>query len=88
MRALLVNVSSEEGMYLDSKNTGFSASWQLVTLFDVILSASGMWRKVPERDAQGNNLWATSIQRLSMSQSWLPNPVDPSLDIIVDFGGG
>lgn len=86
--AWLVDFSFEEGLYLDSKTVSFSATWRLVVPFSHILLASGIWKKLPERDAQGNNLWATSIRAVSGAQSWLENRADPKLDIIVDFGGG
>jgi hypothetical protein len=75
-------------VYLDSKTTSFSATWRITTAFDSILKASGLWSKVPEQDTQQRNLWATSMSRFSGSQSWLSDPVDPALDVIVDFGGG
>lgn len=87
-KAWLIDFSFDEGLYLDSKPTSFSASWRLVTIFSHILLASGLWTKLQEEDVQGNNLWATSMRNVSGSQSWLPNKLDPALDIIVDFGGG
>jgi len=87
-RALLMDFSIDEGIYLDSKTTTFSATWRIVTLFSHILLASGLWKKVPEEDENGQNLWAISMRNVSGSQSWLPNPVDQALDIIVDFAGG
>jgi hypothetical protein len=38
-----------------------------VTTFNAILVASGLWKKLPERDAQGNTLWATSMIDVSRS---------------------
>ncbi len=87
-KAFLIDFSGDEGVYLDSKTTSFSATWRLVTVFSHILLASGLWTKLPEEDAQGNNLWATSMKDVQGSQSWLPNKLDPKLDLIVDFGGG
>jgi len=86
--AWLIDFSFDEGLYLDSKTTSFSATWRLVTTFSHILLASGLWKKLPEQDAQGNNIWATSMNSVSKSQSWLLNQLDPKLDVIVDFGGG
>lgn len=82
----LLDFTIEEGLYLDSKTVTFSATWRLVTMFVEILRASGVWAKVPEEDKKGNNLWAMSMKNISGSQSWLANKVDPTLDVIVDFG--
>lgn len=87
-KAFLIDFSFDEGLYLDSKTTSFSATWRMITTFSHVLVASGLWRKVPEEDAQGNNLWATTMADISGSRSWLPNALDPATDIIVDFGGG
>jgi hypothetical protein len=87
-RAFLVDFQFDEGVHRDSKVTSFSSTWQLVTTFDSILRASGLWRKLPEVDQQGNNIWSTSMKDVSGSQSWLVNAVDSSLDVVVDFGGG
>lgn len=86
-KAFLIDFSGEEGVYLDSTSTSFSASWRLTTTFGHILLASGLWRKVPEKDAQGNNLWATSVRGISGSKTWASDKLDPALDVIVDFGG-
>ena len=85
-RAWLIDFSVEEGLYLDSKTVSFSASWKMVTTFSHVLLASGLWVKLPERYGDGNNVWATSIRPVSGSVSWDWNEVDPSLDVIVDFG--
>lgn len=87
-RAFLIDFSIDEGLCLDSKTTTFSATWKLVTTFSHILEASGLWVKLPERDAQGRSLWAISMRDVQGSQSWLPNRLDPTLDVIVDFGRG
>lgn len=83
----LLDFSIDEGLYLDSKTITFSATWRLNTTFSHILLASGIWRKVVEEDNKGNNLWAASVSNISGTKSWLPNELDPKLDIIVDFGG-
>ena len=83
----LINFSFDEGLYLDSRTISFSATWRLVTTFSHILIASGLWKKLPERDAQGKNVWAISMNDVSGSQSWMPNRLDPSIDVVVDFGG-
>lgn len=82
-RAWLIDFSGDEGLYLDSKTMTFSATWKLVTTFDRILVASGLWRYVP---TDGGNTWATSVRNISGANSWLTNRVNP--DVIVDFGGG
>lgn len=82
-RAWLMDFSFEEGIYLDSKTTSFSATWKLMTNFSHILLASGLWTKVEGDD---RTLWATTIKNVSGAQSWLPNMA--RTDIVVDFGGG
>lgn len=86
-RALLIDFSYDEGLYLDSKTVSFSASWRIVTAFSHILLASGLWKKLPETTERGENIWAASMKSVSGAHSWLPNTLDPSLDVIVDFGG-
>ncbi len=83
----LIDFSIDEGLYLDSKTISFSATWRLQTLISHILLASGIWTKVPEKDANRNNLWAMSMKNISGAESWLENRLDPNLDVIVDFGG-
>lgn len=85
-RALLMHFSFDEGLYLDSKTITFTATWRLMTTFNNILLASGLWKKVPETDGQGGNLWAISMRDVSGSESWLANKLDPSLDLVIDFG--
>lgn len=86
-RAWLVDFSGEEGLYLDSKTASFSATWRMTSLFSHILLASGMWKKLPDGgDAPDKNLWALSMADVMGSRSWLANQLDPSADIIVDFG--
>ena len=87
-RAFLIDFSFNEGVYLDSKTVSFSATWRLATMFSHILLASGLWNKLPERDGAGNNIWASTVRDISGQRSWLPNQLDPTLDVIVDFGGG
>ncbi len=86
--ALLIDLSIDEGLYLDSKTTGFSATWTFPSTQDQILITSGIWKKLPEHNNQQSNVWAASMRDISGYRSWLPNKVDPSLDIIVDFGEG
>lgn len=86
--AWLIDFNVEEGIYQDSKMVSFSATWRMVCTFSHILIASGVWKKVPEEDAQGKNLWSLYMSNVSGSKSWLENKADASRDIIVDFGGG
>lgn len=88
LNAWLIDFNFDEGVYLDSGTMSFSATWRLVTTFSHIMLASGLWTKVPERQADGQNVWAVSMSDINSSQSWLPNRLDPARDIIVDFGGG
>lgn len=85
-RAWLVDFNIDEGLYLDSKTTAFSATWRMVTTFSHILLASGVWRKLAENDNLGANLWATRMRDIQGVHSWLENRANPNLDIIVDFG--
>ena len=86
-KALLIDFSFDEGLYLDSKTTSFSATWRIITTFSHILIASGLWKKVPERTQQGENVWALSMRDVTGATTYLPNFIDPTLDVIVDFGG-
>lgn len=94
----IIDFSIDEGMYLDSRTISFSTSWRLLCAFKYINIGSGLWRKLPEakqnkgsRD-QKNNFWARSMTQNALlgnimgSQSWLPNQIDPSLDVIIDMG--
>lgn len=84
-KALLLDLSFDEGLYKDSKTTSFSATWRLVCPISHILVASGLWTKVEGND---RTLWSTSVSDISGSKSWLRNRIDPKLDVIVDIGGG
>lgn len=84
-KCMLLDLSGEEGIYLDSKTTAFFASWRLITTLSSILAASGLWRQVP---TDGGNNWKQSVQDVSGAKSWLLNVLNPEDDIIVDFGGG
>jgi hypothetical protein len=93
-KAFLLDFNFREGLYLDSKTITFSASYRLITMFSEILLASGLWKKVPETTAQGQNLWAISMQSgtnspqgMVGSQGWTRNALEARQDVIVDFGG-
>lgn len=88
VNSFIVDFSFDEGLYQDSKQMSFSATWRLVTTFEFILIASGIWRKVPEKDTAGGNLWATSMKNVSGSNSWFNNVLTPTKDVIVDYGEG
>lgn len=95
----IIDFNIDEGLYKNSRIISFSATWRLLCSFQQIISGSGIWRKLPEgknqakggRD-QANNLWAQSMTldpkfgSIMGSKSWLPNTLDPKLDIIVDMG--
>ncbi len=84
--AWLIDFSFDEPLYKDSKTVTFSATWRLVTTLSHILLASGIWKKVPEKSVIGNNLWALSMADVSGARGVMPNVLDPSKDIIIDFG--
>ncbi len=86
-RVWLMDFNIDEGLYLDSKTVTFSATWRLLCKFAYILLGSGIWKKVVERTDTDQNVWAASMRSISGATSWLPNRLDPSLDVIVDFGG-
>jgi hypothetical protein len=88
MFATLIDFGGEEGLYKNSDTSNFYATWRLTAPFDTILAASGLWQKVPEKDAQGNRLWSASVATVNKSHSWTAGQLDPRLDVIVDFGGG
>lgn len=82
-QAFLFDLNSDEGMYLDSKTTTFSATWKLVTTLSGILLATGLWVKVP---SDGGNNWATSVNTVSGWRGNSVNPLNPNEQVIVDFG--
>lgn len=88
-KAIPVDFSVDEGLYLDSKTISFSLTWRLVTTLSYILVASGVWKKAEssELDVNGNSQWAMSMRNVQGVTSWLPNVVAAELDVIVDFGG-
>ncbi len=93
-RPWLIDFGFDEGIYLDSKTTTFTATWRLVCSISHIMLASGLWRKAIEKNDKGENLWAISMRDprahaptgIMGSQSWLRNRPDVTLDAIVDFG--
>ncbi len=85
-KALICDFNIDEGLYLDSKTISFSATWRLVSPFSHILLTSGIWTKIPEEDARNQNVWALSMRDVQGSSSCVKSPIDPKLDVIVDFG--
>jgi hypothetical protein len=83
-RAWLIDFNISEGLYLDSKTVTFSATWRLITVFSEILLASGLWTPSP---ADGGDAWKASVQNISGWRGNLINRIDPTQDVIVDFGG-
>lgn len=86
-RPILLDFTVEEGLYLNSRDVSFGATWRINTTIHQILLASGLWRKLPYEDLQGRNLWAISMADVQGTSSWFTNQLDPSKDIIIDFGG-
>lgn len=85
-RAILMDFNISEGLYLDSKTVTFSATWRITVRFQHILIASGLWAKLRETNADGSNLWATTMRDVNGAFSWLGNRYDPAFAVIVDFG--
>ena len=82
-KAIIIDFSGDEGLYLDSKTMTFSATWRLTRTISAILIASGLWKKVP---FDGGTFWSTSVTDISGWQGNLQNNLDPTQDLIVDFG--
>jgi hypothetical protein len=83
-RALPLSFLIDEGIYLDSKTISFEASWRIITSFNNLIVATGLWQS---SGLEGGNRWATSVKNISGPFSWLDNSVDPAALAIVDFGG-
>lgn len=83
---IITDFGYDEGLYLDSKTITFEASWWLLTTFRSLLVATGTWKWMP--GSSGGTAWAQSMEDISGWRSWLQNRMDPSADVIVDFGGG
>ena len=86
-KALLIDFSFDEGLYLDSKTTSFSATWRLTSELRDILLASGLWVKTQEAGVvgagtssaigqPGRNLWATTMAMPSLVAPRGVNGVD------------
>jgi hypothetical protein len=85
-KAWLLHLAFDEGVHRDSRTVSFEASWLLMTTFALVLQASGLWTW--DKNAIGGNTWKTSIRDISGWRSVTVNQIDPSSDVIVDFGGG
>ena len=79
-----LSLSIDEGMYLSSRTISFEASWRIITRWQGLLVAAGIWRQT---GLEGGNFYATSMANISGAQSWLRNELDPAAQAIVDFGG-
>lgn len=86
-RVWLIDFNIDEGIHLNSKTITFSATWRLLSSFQYILLASGIWTRLGGRDEKGDRYWSLSMRDVSGSHSWVPAKLDPRLDVIVDFGG-
>lgn len=84
-RAWVIDFNISEGMYLESKTVTFSITWRLITVFNRIILASGLWRQVDP--VTGVNNYAISMRDISGWRGVLPNRLNASQDVIVDFGG-
>jgi hypothetical protein len=91
--ALLINITGEEGLYLDGKTVTLEAQWRLFSDLDKILLATGFQRYLKpqavaaDRRYRGsNNTWAVSLQNVAGWQSWAPLGLDPAGSAIIDFG--
>src|SRR5262249_50161345 len=70
VKAILLTFSFQEGLYLDSNEVTFEASWRLMTTFRAIFAASGLWRMVTHEPAQAadrpwdtdKTLWRTTMK--------------------------
>jgi hypothetical protein len=82
---LLADFGFDEGLMDDAKTITFQAAWIITTSFTSIMAASGCWNYA--QDVGGNN-WATSIGDIMGWRSALAARIDPSVEVIVDMGGG
>jgi hypothetical protein len=81
----------DEGVHLDSRKITFHAVWFLVAPFSHMLQACGIWQFDSTGEggfasAVGGNFWKATVKDISGWKSWLQNRLDPTADIIVDFG--
>jgi hypothetical protein len=89
-RAQIIHFGVDEGLYLDSRTTSFEASWRLVSSLATLLTSAGLWRKLPSETKDGGGaspLYVSSVQNISGWKGTLIEAVDPSAEVIVDFGG-
>jgi hypothetical protein len=85
MSAVLYGFSLDEGLYLDSKEIGFEATWFVPTQWYALIQSIGVWSKGA---GQGQTEWKASAGAFFGWRSWLGDFIDPKADIIVDLGGG
>ncbi len=92
-RAILMTFGFTEGLYEDSRQFRFEASWQLTTTFRGILKASGVWQQVthlPRLTADNPLDTDKTVWRVLMSdlQGWRGNHQllqTPSNDLVIDL---
>ncbi len=83
-KPLLMSWGMDEGLYNDSKNISFEASWYLPTTWESLLAACGFTLAWSETSKPN---WAKSMVPIMGWTSWLQNRLDPAADVIVDLGG-
>jgi hypothetical protein len=96
-KAMLTHFGYDEGLYLDSKQISFEAAWLLLVDFQSIMKATGVWNRVVvggfmgvpqvgDHSSVAANNWSTSVQNVMGWRSFLQAALDPTMDVIVDFG--
>lgn len=80
---LLIGWEINEGMYLDSKQVTFSATWYLATSLVRLMRATGLWRTA---NFEGGQFWAQSMKDILRWKSWDVNNFDTNSDAIIDMG--
>lgn len=88
--AILTDFGFDEGLHLDSKTITFDATWMLLTSFQTLMRASGVWRWGPETAGTigGNTTWSAKMQDMMGWRSWMQNQLDPAMAYIVDMNTG
>ena len=84
VKAWLFYFAFDEGLYLDSREVSFEASWRLVTTIDHLLEATGLWTWEP--NLVGGKGWALSVRDRSGWKGNLNANENVFEDIIVDVG--
>lgn len=81
----LMDFGFDEGLYEDSKTITFQAAWAFTCTFPTLMAASGVWNYAQD---VGKNVWATSVKDIMGWRGPLTARIDPSVEVIVDMGGG